>query len=298
LIVVLIPSSIILLNNRRKKVIKLNFNSYSNLSIKLKTEDNKIKDIPIEEYVIGVVAGEMPANFNEEALKAQAVASRTYALKRKQNNKKDYDVLDNTNYQVYINEDKMKEKWNNEYETYYKKIKTAVNSTKGEVILYKNNLIDALFFSTSNGYTEDNKDVFEDELPYLISVKSNWDEKESPVFKTQNDFSTEEFLANLGFLDTHKIKIDDINKTKTGRVKTITINDKVFNGRDIRNIFGLRSTSFTINIENNMVHFNVLGYGHGVGMSQYGANGMAKEGYNYKQILKHYYKNCKIKKIN
>lgn len=298
LIIVFIPSFIIIYNNKDTIIRKIKFKSYSNLEIRIKKEeDGSIISVPIEEYVIGVVAGEMPANFNDDALKAQAVASRTYALNKK-NNKKDFDVTDNTNYQVYLDNNKMMKKWQNNYDAYYKKIKKIVKSTEGEVILYNNNLIDALFFSTSNGYTEDNKDVFQNELPYLKSVKSSWDETESPVFKTENIFSKEEFLTNLGLDNSDSIEINNINKSKTGRVNEITINEKKFTGRKIRSIFGLKSTSFEIHIKNNQVTFNVLGFGHGVGMSQYGANGMAKDGYNYKEILKYYYKDCEIKRIN
>lgn len=299
LVIILIPLLIVGLNNSQDIMIKMKYGSISNKVIKVKrNKTNEIVEVPLEEYVIGVVAGEMPASFNIEALKAQAVASRTYALKKAESSEGDYDVVDSTSNQVYINYDEMKEKWQTNYDTYVSKIKEAVRDTKGEVILYNNDLIDAMFFSTSNGYTENSGDVFSNSVPYLVSVTSNWDKDESPAFSSREEVSKQEFLFNLGLDTNSPITIGSIEKTNTGRVKTIIINNKNFDSNKIRNIFGLKSTSFTINVSGDKVVFNVNGYGHGVGMSQYGSNGMAKAGYKYKDILNHYYKNCDIKKIN
>ncbi len=298
LIIILIPLLIVGIDHKEEIIYKIKYGSINNKIIKVKRIDTgNIEEVPLEKYVLGVVAGEMPASFNIEALKAQAVASRTYALKKAESNK-EYDVEDSTTNQVYIDDNKMKEKWKDNYDELLKKIKNAVDETKGEVLLYNNELIDAMFFSTSNGYTENSDDVFSSSLPYLVSVESNWDKTESPVFASTKEVTKKEFLFNLGLSDSNTIDVNNIERTKTGRVKNITINKKVFKGTKIRSIFGLKSTSFTINIKNDVVTFNVNGYGHGVGMSQYGANGMAKEGYNYKEILKYYYQNSDIKKIN
>ena len=299
LVVILIPLLIVGLNNKEKILYKMKFGSINNKVIRvLRTSNKEVVEVPLEEYVIGVVAGEMPASFDVEALKSQAVASRTYVLKKQENSRLDYDVVDNTSNQVYIDYDQMKDKWKNNYESNLLKVKEAVKQTKGEVILYENNLIDAMFFSTSNGYTENSGDVFSNSLPYLTSVESNWDRKESPVFSSTKEVTKNEFLFNLGLDSNSEIIIGNINKTSTGRVKNIIINNKEFDASKIRSAFNLKSTSFSISLVNDKVIFNVNGYGHGVGMSQYGANGMSKEGYNYKDILKHYYKNCEIKKIN
>ena len=299
LAIILIPLLIIGLTNTSNILYKIKYGSINNKVIKVKRNDSQVvESVPLEKYVIGVVAGEMPASFNIEALKAQAVASRTYALNKAQNNKNDYDVDDGTSSQVYIDETEMKEKWQANYEENLNKIKQAVADTKGEVILYNNNIIDAMFFSTSNGYTENSSDVFQNSLPYLKSVESKWDEAESPVFSSTKEVSKDEFLFNLNLSSSDNISIDNITKTNTGRVKTVTINGKTFESSKIRSAFNLRSTSFNIQVEEDKVIFNVNGYGHGVGMSQYGANGMAKEGYNYKDILNHYYQNCEIKKIS
>lgn len=299
LLIIIIPLLIVGLSNSEEIIIKIKYGSISNKVIKVKrNKTNEIVEVPLEEYVIGVVAGEMPASFNIEALKAQAVASRTYALKKSESSKNDYDVVDTTSNQVYIDYDEMKEKWQNNYDTYVSKVKEAVAQTKGEVVLYNNNLIDAMFFSTSNGYTENSEDVFSSNMPYLVSVDSSWDKEESPVFSSTKEVSKSEFLFNLGLDTKDSINIESIEKTNTGRVKTIVINGKKFESSKIRSAFDLKSTSFTINVNNDKVVFNVNGYGHGVGMSQYGANGMAKAGYKYNDILTHYYKNCDIKKIN
>ena len=174
--------------------------------------------------------------------------------------KEDYDVLDSVSNQVYINYDEMKEKWQNNYDAYLKKIKEAVNSTKGEVILYNNNLIDAVFFSTSNGYTENSKDVFSSDMPYLVSVSSKWDETESPAFSSTREVSKNEFLFNLGFSDKDNIDITDIKRTESNRVKSIKVNGKTFLGTKIRSIFGLKSTSFKIKITDDKVIFDVNTY--------------------------------------
>lgn len=299
IVIVIIPVLIIGLNNSESIINKIKYGSYSNKIIKVKRNSNgNIDEVSLEQYVIGVVAGEMPVSFNIEALKAQAVASRTYVLKRVENNKKEYDVEDSTVNQVYIDYNDMKKKWSNNYEVNLEKIKEAVNSTKGEVILYNNDIIDAMFFSTSNGYTENSEDVFSNNKPYLVSVSSSWDKNESPVFSSTNEVTKKDFLFNLGLDVNSQIEISNIEKTNTGRVKNITINGKNFKSSDIRSAFNLKSTSFEIEQQNDKIIFHVNGYGHGVGMSQYGANGMAKDGYTYKDILTHYYKNCEIKKIN
>ena len=297
LIIILIPLLIVGINHKEDIIQKLKYGIINNKIVKVKrVKTNDIEEIPLEKYVIGVVAGEVPATFNIEALKAQAVASRTYVLKRV-NSSNSYDVEDSTNNQVYIDESQMKAKWKDSYQTNYNKIKNAVNSTKGEVILYNNNLIDAMFFSTSNGYTENSENVFKNKIPYLVSVESSWD-LSSPAFLSSMEISKSEFLFNLGFTDQNTLKIDNIIRNNSGRVSSLLINNKKYSGTEIRKIFGLKSTSFIIKIENNNIIFTTKGYGHGVGMSQYGANGMANEGYKYQEILKHYYSNTEIKKIN
>lgn len=267
-------------------------------NIKIKDEENNISELNIEEYLIGVLAAEMPASFEIEALKAQAVAARTYALyKIEHSANKDYNVLTNTTDQSYISKEEMKEKWQNDYEKYYTKIKSAIEDTKNEAIFYNNDIIEAFYFSMSNGKTEESETVFQESLPYIESVDSRWDNENLSNFVVTKELSKNDFCQKLSLNNCEIINITGINKSEGNRINTITINDKEFMGTTIRKLLNLRSTDFDISINNNTIYITTKGYGHGVGMSQYGANGMAKEGYDYKEILNHYYQNITIKKI-
>lgn len=262
-----------------------------NYTIKLQT-DNEVLTLGLEEYVIGVVAGEMPASFEEEALKAQAIASRTYAMYKKNLNN-NYDVKATTADQVYLTNEQMQDKWQGDYAKYLNKIKQAVDSTKNEVIKYHNEIIKSYYFAMSNGKTEDAINVFNEQQDYLVSVESAEDSRN--LIQTTN-LTKEEFCQKLN-IDCQKIQIGIINYSDSGRVKDITINNKTFLGTEMRNLLGLRSTDFTLKVNDNEIEITTKGYGHGVGMSQYGANEMAKNGANYQEILKHYYKNVEIAKI-
>lgn len=257
---------------------------------------DKIVKLNLEDYVIGVLAGEMPISFEEEALKAQAVVARTYALRRVLYNNSDYDVVDTTKNQVYLDDDYLKDKWGNNYDKYMKKIRKAVNETAHEYIFYNDKVIDAMFFSTSVGKTENSEEIFPNELPYLRSVASTWDEKVSPVFKENYKFTLKKFYELLGLNYSENMKIEKTSITSTGRIKEIKINNKTFTGTQVQQLLGLRSNYFEIKQGKGEISIETKGYGHGVGMSQYGANGMAKEGYNYKKIINHYYQNVEIKK--
>ena len=157
-------------------------------------------------------------------------------------------------------------------------------------------LIEAFFFSTSTGYTENCEEVFIEKLPYLKSVESHYDEI-SPVYETQNIFSLNNFYKKLNLKYSDLIDLNILKTTSTGRIKKIKINGVEFTGSEVANKLQIRSSFFEIKQNGNEVIVNTKGYGHGVGMSQYGANGMAKEGYNYEQILKHYYTDVEISKI-
>ncbi len=260
------------------------------------TRKNKIVELDLEDYVRGVLAGEMPISFDLEALKAQAVAARTYAVRRINKNNK-YDVVDTVMNQVYLDDDTLKNNWNNNYDKYMSKINEAVNSTKGEYVDYNGNYADTLFFSTSVGNTENSEEIFGNKISYLRSVSSEWDKEVSPVFEEKNVFTREIFCKKLRLSDCSKIYVNIINETSTGRIKTVKINNKKFTGSEVAYYLGVRSNYFDIYIENNNVVVLTKGFGHGVGMSQYGAEGMAKNGYNYKEILEHYYKGTTIKNL-
>lgn len=251
--------------------------------------DNKVINVPLEEYIIGVVAAEMPVSFDIEALKAQAVASRSYVAKKK------FTVTNDTSNQVYLNKSTLKKKWGSEYKQNINKIKKAVYDTKGEVLVYKNEVIEALFFSTSSGYTENSEEVFSESRPYLKSVASTWDSI-SPSYQEIHFIKKEEFCDKLS-IDCNNLEIKIVDVTSTGRSKKIEINNKIYDSSEFIKKLNLKSSYLTISVLNDNVVIETKGYGHGVGMSQYGALAMALNGSKYDEILKYYYQNSEIKKI-
>lgn len=274
------------------------FHFTSNTMVRIKRDKTgKIEIVPLEEYIVGVVAGEMPASFEEEALKAQAVVSRSYVMYQiSKNQKKDYDVVDTVLNQVYIDSNTLKEKWKDHYEEYYEKIKKAVGDTAYQYIVYEGKVAETLFFSTSAGYTENSEDVFVSKVPYLRSVESKWDNI-SPTFQKITNYSLNDFLGLLKLPLSSYINVKVLDKTIAGRIKSININGKVYTGKQVVSLLSLKSANFTIAQNKDTITVTTKGYGHGVGMSQYGAEGMAKEGYHYEDIIKHYYTGVEIKKI-
>ena len=261
-------------------------------TIKLKLNTGETINIALEDYVIGVVGSEMPALFNSEALKAQSVAARTYALKK---TSMGATHTATTSDQVYKTNDQLKAMWGNSYDTYYNKVKNAVLATKGEVMTYNGNYIDALYFSTSNGRTEDPIYVWSYTQPYLKSVDSKWDIG-TTFFNATKTIPKSEISSKLGVNLTSISEITINSLTTGGRVNSVTIAGKEFTGVQIRTLLGLRSSDFTVSESGNNIVFTTKGWGHGVGMSQYGTNGMANAGYSYSQILKHYYTGISIVK--
>lgn len=282
-------------------IIKTGFNQNKRekeINIRILKEDNTVESLNLEEYLIGVVSSEVPVNFEDEALKAQAVASRTYALKQIENNKnQEYDVTDNILSQVYSSNDKLRERWGDNYENNYNKIKNIVNKTRGEYISYNNEYIYAFFFSTSNGKTEDNKNVFGADLPYLKVVDSSFDENETASFNSTKSFNKEDFYSLLDINYSDSLTINNIEKNESGRVSQICINDNCFKGRDFQKKLSLRSNDYEIEEKDNEIVITTKGFGHGVGMSQYGANALAKQHKNYREILNYYYQGTEIKKL-
>lgn len=256
--------------------------------ITLYRSNGEILNLTINEYLIGAVAGEMPASFNIEALKAQAVVSRTYLLKRINNNNI---IIDSTMQQVYKDNNELKNMWKNDFDKYYSKIKKAVLDTDKIAIYYNGDYIDALYHSTSNGYTLNSENVWSNAIPYLKSVESKWDLNASSYLKNTNK-DIAYVLSLFGIDDINKIQI--VSRDDTNHVKEIKVGDKIYKGTTFRSLLKLRSTDFDIMVNDNSVVFITRGFGHGVGMSQYGANGMANEGYNYIDILNHYYTNVSI----
>lgn len=247
--------------------------------------NGSVINLNMTDYLIGVVSSEMPASFNLEALKAQSVLARTYALKAKQTGKK---LTDTVSTQSYIDIDQMKNKWGNSFNTYYNKIKNAVENTNGEYLSYNGNYIEALYHSTNNGKTESSLDVFGNYYPYLISVSSEYDKNASSYLRTIS-MPLDTISNKLGLSLNNDSVISILSYTDGGNIKEININGNNFSGKKVRELLDLRSADFDIGISDNNANITTRGYGHGVGMSQYGANGMANAGYSYKDILAHYY---------
>jgi len=276
--------------------IKLIYQSNMNVRVK-RVETNEIIEVPFEDYIIGVLAGEMPVDFELEALKAQAVAARSYVMKQMAYNKdKDYDVVDTVMNQVYLDEEYLKSVWKEDYTTKINKIKTAVLETYNEYLEYDGEVVEAMFFSTSVGKTENSEEVFTSAKPYLRSVDSSWDEI-SPAYEVNYSFTLNEFYNKLNLKYNETISLEVIETTSTGRIKQIKINGVSFKGGTVVTNLNLKSNHFTIIQDGNTVKITTKGYGHGVGMSQYGAQAMALKGYTYEEILSHYYQGTKIKKI-
>ena len=249
-----------------------------------------VSEIELQEYLIGVVAAEMPASFNVEALKAQAIVARTYTLKRMS---RGLVLTDTVATQEYIDIDQMKTKWQGDFGKYYNKIKAAVDQTKGKYITYNGDYIDAVYHSTSNGYTEDSSYVWGNTVPYLKSVDSSWDRSASSYLRNETK-DNNSILNILGITIDNNTPIEILSRNASGRIVSIRIGDSTYDGVTLRNLLGLRSTDFDISVQDGNLVFTTRGYGHGVGMSQYGANGMANSGYNYNQILTHYYQEVQI----
>ncbi|MCM3134907.1 stage II sporulation protein D [Paenibacillus polysaccharolyticus] len=259
-------------------------------------------ELPLESYVTGVVAAEMPAEFRLEALKAQAIAARTFIVRRMAANDTsgvpsgEADVTDTINHQVFLPPDQVKADWTRLGKAKeWEKLQQAVRESRDAVMTYQGRAITASFFSTSNGYTENAEDVWGNVVPYLKSVASPWDKKLAPGFEETITLKRSEILQKMN-LDAIPVSankngswINVLSTTKGHRIKEIQIAGETFSGPEVRKRLGLRSSQFSWKTVGDEVQITTYGYGHGVGMSQWGANGMAQEGHTATEILKHYY---------
>lgn len=276
-------------------------------------ETNQIATMNLEEYVKGVVAAEMPADFESEALKAQAVAARTYAVKHMAlfggAGSVEHPGADvTTDYkesQAWHNENTLREKWGGNYDKYWHKISQAVEETQGLIVTYKGEPINAVFHSTSGEYTASAKEVWGFEYPYLQSVVCKWDSS-SPRYQERKEIALTELEARLGTeagimaavqSGASSSIVSIIDYTDSGRVNKVRIGSKTLTGLEVREKLGLRSTNFNVDSLGDKLIFRTTGYGHGVGLCQYGANGQAKENRNFRQILTYYYTGTAIKNI-
>ena len=266
--------------------------------------------LDLEDYVLGVVSAEMPALFDNEALKAQAVAARTYTIYQISNNigkHGDADICnDFTCCQAWISKENRMQKWSEkDREKNWNKIISAVNATAGQIITYNNEAINAFFHSNSGGKTELASNVWigGKDFPYLQSVETSGEDGYTQ-YSSEVTISKKDLLEKLKqeypdiqikYEESESIKILDY--TQSGRVKTIKFGNTEIAGTKVRSLFGLKSTNFSIKLEGDNIIFSVKGYGHGVGMSQTGADSMAKTGNSYEMILKHFYTGVEITTI-
>lgn len=294
------------INNVNKE--KYEYNKYGKIKL-LHSKTGEIEEVELDTYLCNVVSAEMPADFHIEALKAQAIVARTYTV-YKINNKKhqNADICDDSKCcQAWISKNKRFERWvDGKKEENWNKIETAVNSTKGKIITYNNEPINAFFHSNSGGITELPVNVWGggSDLPYLQIVETSGEDTYNQ-FNSEINLTNDELLNKLkekysdikiNFEDNEEIKI--LEYTDSKRVKTVKFGNINISGTEARSILGLKSTNFEIIKEKDRVIFKVKGYGHGVGMSQTGADSMAKQGKNYEEIIKHFYAGIEIKSIN
>jgi len=271
----------------------------------------KVEQVDFEEYVKGVVAAEMPASYHIEALKAQAVAARTYAYNKivsggrniPEHNGADI-CTDSAHCEAWISKNEALAKWpDSKANSYWDRISWAIKSTDGEMVYYENEIANPVFHANSGGKTEDSEDAWNGvAVPYLRAVQSPGEESSSS-YSSHVEILVSDFIQklkkfNADFnVDSKKVyqSIKIIDYTGGSRVKNISIGNKTFKGTDIRNIFNLKSTNFTVEKKEEKIIFKVKGFGHGVGLSQCGADVLAKKGYSYKDILAYYYKGIKVK---
>lgn len=268
------------------------------------TESSEIMKMEMKDYIIGVVAAEVPASYETEAIKAQAIVAMTYAQYRKKHPDKSIsaDISDDSSkHQGYMSDDDMKEKWGDAYESYRTKIEDAVDSVTGSVILYENEPIMAAYHAISGGKTESAENIWGEDIPYLQSVDSEWDiyssRYTSEVRLTADEVKKIMKTSEKADFDSPEEEWIEIKKTTdNGTVLEAMICGIDLTGIETRELFALRSPVFDATYEDGEFIFTVSGYGHGVGMSQNGANCMAKEGKTAEEIIKHYYKGVTIER--
>jgi stage II sporulation protein D len=270
------------------------------------SERGAIETVPLETYVRGVVAAEMPLSFEPAALEAQALAARTYIVRKMQS--KDSagvpaggaDTIDTQDNQVYRSEAEM-EQLKRSDPALWSKANEAALRTKGQILVYDGMPIEALYFASSNGFTENSEEVFPERVPYLRSVASPWDREEAADWKTTREIPIRDFYEALGAKGTAKLARSDAKpsiriaaRTPGRRVKTLTVGGQEWTGEEVREKLGLKSAAFDLDLDKQNVVITSYGSGHGVGMSQWGAEGMAEQGYTASQIVSYYYRGVRI----
>lgn len=305
-----LPLSVFILPDEEGDLSATGDYSHNSSQIKvLLTEENKTVTVSMNEYLIGALASEMTPLYHTEALKAQAAICRTYAEKMIEQQKenpsselKGADITDDSSkHQGYITMDERKKKFGEQFETYEKKLSDAVKEAGGYIVTYNGELITAAFHAISSGQTESSKNLWGSDLPYLQPVQSAGD-RLSPDYASSVSLTDSQFKEKAANLKGAALSgdsdkwIEKSTVSDSGTVLSITIGGKEFTGLEVREAMGLRSPCFTVKHENGSFVFSVTGYGHGAGMSQYGADYMARQGSSWQEIIKHYYKGVQIQK--
>ncbi len=271
------------------------------------SQEDLVLNITLQEYLVGVLAAEMSPAYHEQALKAQAVAAYTYLLCKKSEQQTSPDATlkgayltnDSSTHQGYLTEEQRKEKWGDKADSYEKKLQKAVNEVSGKVIIYEGKPIIAAFHANNSGVTQSAKTVWGGEVPYLQSVTSAGDKLSPDCIKTVA-ITPQQFSASVSSLEGCELSgeasdwVGEIKKDSHGFVESVEVGGKTYSGMALRDAAGLRSAVFTYEFKDGNLHFTTEGYGHGVGMSQYGADYMARQGSTWEEIIKHYYKGVQI----
>ncbi|NCB73522.1 MAG: stage II sporulation protein D [Clostridia bacterium] len=262
-------------------------------------DNSEVKQVTMADYLPFALAAEVPASFSEEALKAQAVAARTYILYCTEHANPKHPEADICTEagccMAYAEESELRGVWGEDFDKNMSAIKAAVTDTDGQVLTFEANPILASFHSSSAGKTEDGAELW-GKVPYLVSVNSPETKNDVPDYVTSVEVTKDNFRetvlllkADAVFSDNPSDWVSNTELDESGRVRSVTVGGAVLSGSEMRKLFSLRSTAFVLEFKDGIFLFTVTGYGHGLGMSQYGANVMAKNGFDYKEILAHYY---------
>ncbi|HPF53158.1 MAG TPA: stage II sporulation protein D [Clostridia bacterium] len=290
-------------------LIAVDYTTISSVKIKVyMTDEDKLVEMPLEEYLVGVVSGEMPASYEFEALKAQAVASRTYSvysiIHHGCGSHEDADICTNSSCcQAYSSLAKREQKWGDSFIYYNNLITRAVLETANEVLLYEGRPIEALYHAASGGYTENSENVYSEALPYLRSVLSDNETGSRQTGSVTFAYSNFVDMVNLAYpqaeltVENVAREVEILSVYESGRVESLRLGQTVISGKQARRLFSLDSTMFEIELLPTSVTFNTKGFGHGVGLSQSGANGMAQGGSGYLEILLYYYTGVELGKL-
>ena len=287
------------------ELIDYNYKQYDTIKL-LHTKTNEIEELPLDEYLLGVVSAEMPATFHQEALNAQSLVARTYTIytiTHSNNKHGEAHICDDSKCcQAWISKEDRMARWEEDKrEENWRKIQLAVNNTTGKIITYNGEVIDAFFHSNSGGVTEVPVNVWGGtNYPYLKSVETAgedaYSQYSSEIILTKEELKNKIIEKHSDFFIYYNAEdsIKILEYTEGGKKKTIKIGNLNLSGVEVRTLLGLKSANFEVNIEGDNIKFSVKGYGHGVGMSQTGADSMAKAGSNYEQIVKHFYTDVEI----